>query len=78
MMASAIILIFFLRALMTIVFWFLLLPWIANGLWSKPQADQLNYFRSTHNPSTATKRKNTKKDEKHKKTKLRDNEAVKV
>jgi hypothetical protein len=44
MMASAIILIFFLRALMTIVFWFLLLPWIANGLWSKPQADQLNYF----------------------------------
>jgi hypothetical protein len=32
---------FFLQALRAIAFLFLRLPWIAGGLWSKPQAEHL-------------------------------------
>jgi hypothetical protein len=44
MMARPALLIFFLGALRTIVFWCLCLQWTAGWLWSKPQADLQNYF----------------------------------
>jgi hypothetical protein len=43
-MARPALLIFFLGALRTIVFWCLCLQWTAGWLWSKPQADLQNYF----------------------------------